>query len=57
VGDRWGNQPVGVYITNVGSKLPAVYYQSDKSGMIYFPVKEGETYHVQLYWNTSIGKG
>ncbi|MEY4440688.1 MAG: hypothetical protein RLY49_314 [Candidatus Parcubacteria bacterium] len=57
VGDRWGNQPVGVYITNVGSKLPAVYYQTDKSGMIYFPVKKGETYHIQLYWNTSIGKG
>lgn len=57
VGDRWGNSPVGVYSTNVGTKLPAAYYQPDKNGMIYLPVKKGETLHLQMYWNTSIGKG
>jgi hypothetical protein len=55
VGDSWNNAPQGVYITNVGSKMPAVYYQPDKDGMLWLPVEAGQTLHLKPYWGANTG--
>lgn len=57
IADSWGNSPQGLYITIVGSGLPAQYYLVQKGGYVYLPVKWGQTLHIVSYWGQMIRKG
>lgn len=57
LGDSWGNNPQGVWITVVGSNKDPVYQQVQKGGYVYVPVTSGQTLHLKLRWNIAIGKG
>lgn len=57
IGDQYGNSPQGLYITIVGSGLPAQYYEVQKGGYVYLPVKWGQTLHIVSYWGQMTGKG